>query len=32
LLIVASLPKEYRRIFKHCLETIIEANEPDLSE
>jgi DNA-binding MarR family transcriptional regulator len=31
-MIVAPLPKEYRRIFKHCLETIIEANEPDLSE
>jgi DNA-binding MarR family transcriptional regulator len=31
-MIVASLPKEYRRIFKHCLETIIEANEADLPE
>jgi DNA-binding MarR family transcriptional regulator len=30
--ILASLPKEYRRIFKHCLEMIIEANEADLSE
>jgi DNA-binding MarR family transcriptional regulator len=31
-MIVASLPKEYRRIFKHCLETIIEANEANLAE
>jgi len=31
-MVIASLPKEYRRIFKHCLETIIEANEPDLPE
>jgi DNA-binding MarR family transcriptional regulator len=31
-MILASLPKEYRRIFKHCLEMIIEANEADLSE
>jgi DNA-binding MarR family transcriptional regulator len=31
-MIVASLPKEYRRIFKHCLETIIEANEASLAE
>jgi DNA-binding MarR family transcriptional regulator len=30
-MILASLPKEYRRIFKHCLEMIIEANEADLS-
>jgi DNA-binding MarR family transcriptional regulator len=28
--VLASLPKEYRRIFKHCLEMIIEANEADL--
>lgn len=25
--VLASLPKEYRRIFKHCLEMIIEAND-----
>jgi DNA-binding MarR family transcriptional regulator len=31
-LILATLPKEYRRIFKHCLEMIIEANEADLGE
>jgi MarR family transcriptional regulator, lower aerobic nicotinate degradation pathway regulator len=31
-MILAALPKEYRRIFKHCLEMIIEANEADLSE
>jgi hypothetical protein len=31
-MIVASLPKEYRRIFKHCLETIIEANEANLTQ
>jgi DNA-binding MarR family transcriptional regulator len=31
-MVLAPLPKEYRRIFRHCLETIIEANEPDLSE
>jgi DNA-binding MarR family transcriptional regulator len=31
-MILAPLPKEYRRIFKHCLEMIIEANEADLSE
>jgi DNA-binding MarR family transcriptional regulator len=31
-MILATLPKEYRRIFKHCLEMIIEANEADLSE
>jgi DNA-binding MarR family transcriptional regulator len=27
--ILAPLPREYRRIFKHCLEMIIEANEAD---
>ena len=27
--VLASLPKEYRRIFRHCLEMIIEANEAD---
>lgn len=31
-MILAPLPKEYRRIFKHCLEIIIEANEADLAE
>jgi DNA-binding MarR family transcriptional regulator len=31
-MILAPLPKEYRRIFKHCLEIIIEANEADLRE
>ena len=31
-MVLATLPKEYRRIFRHCLETIIEANEADLSE
>jgi DNA-binding MarR family transcriptional regulator len=31
-MILATLPKEYRRIFKHCLEMIIEANEADLSK
>jgi DNA-binding MarR family transcriptional regulator len=31
-MIIALLPKEYRRIFKHCLETIIEANDADLPE
>jgi DNA-binding MarR family transcriptional regulator len=31
-MILGSLPKEYRRIFRHCLETIIEANEADLPE
>jgi DNA-binding MarR family transcriptional regulator len=31
-MIMAPLPKEYRRIFKHCLEMIIEANETDLGE
>ncbi len=31
-MILASLPKEYRRIFRHCLETIIAANESDLPE
>jgi DNA-binding MarR family transcriptional regulator len=30
--ILTSLPKEYRRIFKHCLEMIIEANEANLAE
>jgi DNA-binding MarR family transcriptional regulator len=31
-MILTSLPKEYRRIFKHCLEMIIEANEAELTE
>jgi len=31
-IILAPLPKEYRRIFKHCLEMIIEANGAELSE
>ena len=31
-MILAPLPKEYRRIFKHCLEMIIEANEAELTE
>jgi len=31
-MLLASLPKEYRRIFRHCLEIIIEANDADLSE
>jgi hypothetical protein len=31
-MILAPLPKEYRRIFKHCLEIIIAANEADLTE
>ena len=31
-MVLATLPKEYRRIFKHCLEMIIEANEADLGE
>jgi len=31
-MVLAALPKEYRRIFKHCLEMIIEANEAELSE
>lgn len=31
-MLLASLPKEYRRVFKHCLEMIIEANDADLSE
>jgi DNA-binding MarR family transcriptional regulator len=31
-MILAPLPKEYRRIFKHCLEIIIESNEADLPE
>jgi DNA-binding MarR family transcriptional regulator len=31
-MILAPLPREYRRIFKHCLEMIIEANETDLGE
>jgi DNA-binding MarR family transcriptional regulator len=31
-MILASLPKEYRRIFKHCLEILIEANEANLRE
>jgi DNA-binding MarR family transcriptional regulator len=31
-MILAPLPKEYRRIFKHCLEIMIEANEASLSE
>ena len=30
--VLAALPKEYRRIFKHCLEMIIEANEADFSK
>lgn len=30
--ILAPLPKEYRRIFRHCLEMIVEANETDLGE
>ena len=30
--VLAALPKEYRRIFKHCLEMIIEANEAELTE
>ena len=30
--VLAALPKEYRRIFKHCLEMIIEANEAALSK
>jgi DNA-binding MarR family transcriptional regulator len=29
-MVLAALPKEYRRIFKHCLEMIIEANEAEL--
>jgi DNA-binding MarR family transcriptional regulator len=31
-MILAPLPKEYRRIFKHCLEIMIEANEASLRE
>jgi DNA-binding MarR family transcriptional regulator len=31
-MLLASLPKEYRRVFKHCLQMIIEANDADLSE
>jgi len=31
-IILAPPPKEYRRIFKHCLEMIIEANGAELSE
>jgi DNA-binding MarR family transcriptional regulator len=31
-MILAPLPKEYRRIFKHCLVTIIEANEAELAD
>ena len=30
--VLAALPKEYRRIFKHCLEMIIEANEAALNK
>jgi DNA-binding MarR family transcriptional regulator len=31
-MILMSLPKEYRRIFKHCLEMIVEASQADLRE
>jgi DNA-binding MarR family transcriptional regulator len=31
-MILAPLPKEYRRIFRHCLEMIVEANEVNLRE
>ncbi len=31
-MILAPLPKEYRRVFKHCLEIMIEANEANLRE
>src|SRR5882724_10040108 len=31
-LILSQLPKEYRRIFKHCLEIITETNDPGLRE
>jgi DNA-binding MarR family transcriptional regulator len=31
-LILSQLPKEYRRIFKHCLEIITETNDPGLKE
>lgn len=31
-MILAALPKEYRRIFKHCLQVIIDANEEELAE
>jgi DNA-binding MarR family transcriptional regulator len=31
-MVLASLPKEYRRIFKHCLEIIIEASEANLPQ
>ena len=30
--VLAPLPKEYRRIFKHCLEIIIEANDAGMRE
>src|SRR5882757_5553274 len=30
--VLAALPKEYRRVFKHCLEMIIEANEAALNK
>ena len=30
--LLALLPKEYRRIFKHCLEMIIDASDADLKE
>jgi len=31
-LVLARWPKEYRRIFKHCLEMIFEANKTALSK
>ena len=30
--LLASLPKEYQRIFRHCLEMIVEASDAELSE
>ena len=30
--VLASLPKEYQRIFRHCLEMIIDASDADLKE
>jgi DNA-binding MarR family transcriptional regulator len=30
--VLASLPKEYQRIFRHCLEMIVEASDADLGK
>jgi DNA-binding MarR family transcriptional regulator len=31
-MLLASLPKEYRKVFKHCLEIILESNDASLRD